>query len=488
MRYNSFRYTFPESNGQFPLLDKKTLMTDAFLEAKLITQASEEMLVMTQICVMATALQGNINVEIPTGKISPVSIMGFTIADSGERKSTVGNIFTKGIKDFQKEQGKGYGTELARYSALTEIHAEKRIKIKKKINQRDEDQGELCINELIKHDGATPIKPQCPKLIYEDSTLEALVIGLKDNLPNAFIGSSEGGVLLNSRVMHQTASLNAMWSGDDVTVNRKTTESFTLTEVRLSAHIMVQFSALDRFMKKSKDDVRGNGFIARFLVCAPVSTCGYRQENGFKHSKKAIHEFNQKIHKLLKASLELVVYTQRKVVVFSEEAKGIWLDIYNDIESKMAPNGPYEQAKDHASKLPENIARLAAVIHYFDNPLDSEISTDSLWLSINLVSYFSSHFMRIFCPPPKHVTDAINLEYWLHQYRSSGVRYLRKNHLLQYGPNGVRKKQDLESALNKLRFDRVVEEIIVGKTKVIDLFVQYDFDSEQLNRDMIKHK
>lgn len=488
MRYNSFRYTFQASNGQFPFLDKGTLMTDAFLEAKLITQASDGMLIMTQICSMSTALQGSINVEIPTGKISPVSIMGFTIADSGERKSSVENLFTKGMKDFQKEQGEGYETKLATYSVLIEMHMDKRLEIKRRIKQRGEEQCEVSINELIAHDNATPIKPQLPKLIYEDSTPEALLIGLKDNLPNAFIGSSEGGVLLNSRVMAETAYINAIWSGDNVTINRKTTDSFVLNEVRLSAHIMVQFSALDRYMKKSKDDVRGNGFLSRFLVCAPASTCGYRQTNGFEYSKKAIHKFNQKTHKLLKAALDLEVYTDRQVVVFCAEAKDIWLDIYNDIESKMAPNGPYEQVKDHASKLPENIARLAAVIHYFDNPLETEISKDSLLTSINLVSYFSSHFMQTFSPQPKYVVDAINLEHWLCSYRNSGVKYLRRNYILQYGPNGIRKKQDLESALNQLKLDRMVAEIIVGKTKVIDLFNQYNVDADRLNQDMMKYK
>lgn len=488
MRHNPSRYFFPESNDLFPFLGRGSLISEAFHEARLLTQASEGMLIMTQITAISTALQGNINVEIPTGKISPVSIMALTIADSGERKSSVENIFTKGIKDFQKKQEEVYKTQLARYSVCLEIHKEKTVQIKKEMKLRDTNQYELEINELIEHNNAKPIKPKFPKLIYEDSTSEALLIGLKENLPNAFIGSSEGGVLLNSRVMSKTASINAIWSGDDVTVNRKVSESFTLNEVRLSAHIMTQFSALDRFIKKSKDDVRGNGFLSRFLVCSPAPTCGYRQTNGFNHSNKAIQAFNQKLHDLLKISLELEAYTDRETVVFCAEAKDIWLDIYNDIESKMAPNGMYELVKDHASKLPENIARLAAVIHYFDNPLDTEISTNSLWLSINLVSYFSSHFRRVFSPPPKHVIDAINLEHWLHPYRNSGVRYLRKNYLLQYGPNSIRKKLHLELALNHLKLDTSLAEIIVGKTKVIDLFNSYTFDMDKLSQDMMNYK
>ncbi|MDN3683558.1 DUF3987 domain-containing protein [Vibrio sinaloensis] len=61
----------------------------------------------------------------------------------------------------------------------------------------------------------------------------------------------------------------------------------------------------------------------------------------------------------------------------------------------MAPEGVFfEHVKDHASKLPENIARLAALIHSFDDLSDSEISKEALFEAIDLIAYFSNEFIK----------------------------------------------------------------------------------------------
>jgi hypothetical protein len=479
-----YRICFPISNGTFPRVGTATLLEKAFHEAKLLTQASEGMLMMTQLSAIATAMQGNINVEIPTKKISPVSIMALTIADSGERKSTVENLFTKGLKYFQKDQEKIYHSLIEKHELLIDIYNERLRKIKRKIATSNDEADEEVIQQLIQHRKSYPQKPRLPTMIYEDSTVEALLIGLKENSPNAFLGSSEGGVLLKSRVMSNTATINALWSGDEVTVSRKTSESFNLCDARLSVHIMAQHSALKRFLGKSNDDVRGNGFLSRMLVCAPQSTCGYRQTNGFKHEDKAIEEFNQRLYELLQLSWRMRNFKDRRVVVFSNEAKDIWLDIYNDIESKMAPGGMYQCAKDHASKLADNIARVAALIHYFEYSFDTDISVDSLWQAIDLLSYVSNDFMRIFCPPPKHVIDAMELGNWIQPFVNSGIRYLRKNYIRQYGPNCIRNKIHLEAALNHLKYTSPLGEVVFNKSRVIDLNCISPYDSNKLLLDI----
>tara|TARA_R110000737_G_scaffold282984_1_gene289647 strand:- start:7148 stop:8215 length:1068 start_codon:yes stop_codon:yes gene_type:complete len=340
------------------------------------------------------------------------------------------------------------------------------------------------IDELLTHQENAPIKPRLPMQRYEDSTPEALHSGLSENIPNAFLSSSEGGVLLHSRIMSHTPVLNSFWSGDSVTVNRKSEEPHTVEDPRLTVSIMVQGSALERFMRKTKDDVRGNGFLSRFLVCAPFSNCGFRQANGMDCSRDGLQAFNERLHELLSQAAELDDYTCKKVIKFSDEAKRIWLDVYNDIEFKMGPNGIYQDVKDHASKLPENIARVAALIHYFDSSSEEGISAATLMESINLVGYFSSQFMNVFCAPPKYVTDAQNLMQWLSVYANSGIRYLKRNNILQFGPKGTRKKADLEAALEYLKPNNDLTEMISRKTRIIDLWPRQPFDEAKLCQDL----
>ena len=410
--------------------------------------------------------------------------MGLTIAGSGERKSSVENLLTKGIKSFQKVELEKYQRKFNEYKIKLEVHEKKTAQIKKLLDLDDSDKCEEIVSKLLRHQENKPVMHVLSMLVFEDSTPEALLSGLNENIPNGFLGSSEGGILLNSRVMSQTASLNAIWSGDDVTVNRKSAGSFMLNGARLTAHIMTQASALDRFMKKTKDDVRGNGFLSRFLVCAPHSNCGFRPSNGVEYSREGLEAFNERLHQLLSEAAELDDYTSKKTVKFSDEAKNIWLDVYNDIEFKMRPNGIYNHVKDHASKLSENIARLAALIHYFDRSLTEDISASTLMESINLVSYFSSQFMNVFCAPPKYVIDAQNLKQWFSEYVNSGIRYLKRNKILQYGPKGTRKKADLEAALEYIKLDTELGEMMSGKTRVIDLWSSQPFDEVRFNQDL----
>ena len=453
-------------------------MEKAFEEARELLQAPDGMTLACQLTSMATAMQGVFNVEIPTRKIAPVSLMVMTIAQSGERKSTVDNLFMGEIKSIEKEQEAAYQKSLKEYNIQMDIHKEKKAKLKKAITL-DNAENEQTIQQLVALSEQEPTKPRAPRVIYEDTTSEALLDGLKNDLPNVFFGTSEGDLIFKSRIMSNAANFNPMWSGDDMTVNRKTSPSFKLIDIRLSMHIMVQPDTLQNFLNKSNVNVRDNGFLSRMLVCAPPSTCGFRQSYGYQYSREGIEEFNCRIRQLLEQSFRLVDYRHRTKVVFSSAAEKIWWNIYNDIETKMAPGGMYEYAKDHASKVPENIARVAALIHCFEHPDDFEISVESLWLAVELLSYFSRDFMRVFCPPPKYVLDAYALNDWLKPFIDSGITQIRKNYILQYGPNCIRKKADLQAALDYLKQSNPMAEIMIGKTMVIDLFFNQETDYTQ---------
>tara|TARA_R110000737_G_scaffold282984_1_gene289648 strand:- start:8215 stop:8622 length:408 start_codon:yes stop_codon:yes gene_type:complete len=127
-----YQHQFPSYFDFFPMVSKSTLITNAFQEAKIITQAPDPMVYLASISAASIALQGVINVELPIGKVCPVSLSTLTIAESGERKSTVENIFTKGIKSFEKEAIKAHRKKLNKYNLELELHENVTVQIKKK--------------------------------------------------------------------------------------------------------------------------------------------------------------------------------------------------------------------------------------------------------------------------------------------------------------------------------------------------------------------
>jgi len=148
------------------------------------------MVYMTAISSVSQASQGTLNVEMPTGKVCPVSLMTLTIAESGSRKSSVENLLSKGIKRFQKDTFKNHKIKLKRYKAKLEIYEKKVAQIKKSINLNDQAQCEEAVDRLLEHEELKPVKPVLPMLTFEDSTIEALLSALNGNIPNASLSSS----------------------------------------------------------------------------------------------------------------------------------------------------------------------------------------------------------------------------------------------------------------------------------------------------------
>lgn len=56
-----------------------------------------------------------------------------------------------------------------------------------------------------------------------------------------------------------------------------------------------------------------------------------------------------------------------EVLEFTEVGAACWVQVANEIERQMGPGGYFEACPDHGSKLAENVARVAALIHLFEN-------------------------------------------------------------------------------------------------------------------------
>lgn len=82
---------------------------------------------------------------------------------------------------------------------------------------------------------------------------------------------------------------------------------------------------------------------------------GFRFDDNFSWPTDALEKFHQRLEEL---------YSQRDSVtlIFTPEAEALWTSHYNEIEASMAPGGYLAEYQDFGSKIPENTARLAALI------------------------------------------------------------------------------------------------------------------------------
>ncbi|MBP1146758.1 hypothetical protein JOE33_003681 [Pseudomonas sp. PvP027] len=447
-------------NDAFPSLIGLPLINAAVDEVRDNVKAPIPLIFSAALTAMSVGLQGLFDVRKPIGGSVPCSLMILTIANSGERKSTVENIFLSGVRRFQSRMAEQYDEELLAWKMQLKIWEVKSKAIQGIIAKRaakgvDTVSEEARMNE---HFMLAPKKPRRFKMLYEDATSQALFRGMYQDLPSAGLISGEGLGVLNGPALNDLPKQNSLWSGDAIVVDRATVESFQLDDARLTVSVMVQESGFNSYMRARGEASRGSGLWARFLVCKPTSTQGSRQVESTTLSTERSERFSDRLVEFVERNVDLLnkVKPQRVVIEFSPEAAQRWIDLSNEIENQISPVGRLKSASDHASKLADNIARLAALLHCFER-FEGGISLSTLNVAICLGNWYSREFLKLFDEAGEKEIDVDELADWLGKQCAYGSLVLRKNTVRQYGPSRLRNKKRLDDALELLQIRGAIQ-------------------------------
>src|SRR5258706_1004984 len=119
------------------------------------------------------------------------------------------------------------------------------------------------------------------------------------------------------------SSLNLFWDGKPQSFDRRTTESFTVRDARLTVGLQVQLKTIQDFFERTNGLSRGIGFLARFLFAWPQSTSGTRFYQEPPATMAHRDGFNRKIRALLEGTPEPGPKgeTARRVLALSADAK-----------------------------------------------------------------------------------------------------------------------------------------------------------------------
>ena len=440
-------------------------------------KSPRELLFFGALTAVSIAVQGIFDVKKPTGQRAPVSLMLLVVADSGERKTSSGNIFLDPVRDFQREQDLAWEDKSKKWMVEEKIWDAKNKEIFKSIAKytRQGMPSEIWEALAFEHEKEKPVRPRRFKVLYDDATSEALMWGMFQDTPVAGLVSTEGD--LRNRAFNDISKQNSLWSGDPITVDRKTAESFELKDARLTVSFMTQPTLFERYVRTNGEVLRGSGLWARFLVCQPISTQGYREIDNATVSWDHCKEFASRIKDLLKENIDMLEGSERdrQVIGFSPSAADLWVEVFNEIEGEIRRGGRFEGAGDLASKLADNISRVAALVHVFEGG-GNEISLEALQFAINFCAWCSDEFYRVFMPPKEGESDAKELLSWFKGYRRKGFSDVRKNTILQYGPRRLRNKEKLDVALDELVLAGKVSILKRGGAWVVDFSdVDYSF-------------
>ncbi|MBB4857178.1 hypothetical protein HNO88_000485 [Novosphingobium chloroacetimidivorans] len=401
-------------------------------------------------CALVT--QTRIDVEMPTGEIIPTSLFLFTVAASGDRKSSCDKKALGPVYRREKELREGFEEKQQSFTIAKAAYeqAAKTAKAGKKNRAEIQSALQAC--------GKPPTPPALPMLLVEEPTTEGIVKLLDEAYPSIGLFSDEGAAFLGGYSMQDEqqaktgAVLSQLWDGKPIKRVRGTDVTKILDGRRMSLHLMVQPGvAMKLFGNKA---LRDQGMMSRMLITFPKSMKGQRLwREPTQEALDAISAYQSRLTNLLQGLFSRMDPETRTLefstVRLQPEARSMWIQFSDHLERQQGPDGDLAEVSDLASKMAQHALRLAAVISYYqsgENTAREGISADAMTAGIALGEFYLSEALRLF---NAGAVDAAsdNAQVLIEFIRKERLEKVGKRWLSQNAPKNVRPHTVLKQAL-----------------------------------------
>ena len=430
---------------------------------------------------VSLAVQGRFDMKRAEGLSRPVGLFFLTIAESGERKSTCDQFFTKAAREYETQQAEAARPLLKDFAAAHGAWEAKVKGIQDAIRRNAAKPGADVRGLEFKLRDAERDKPQgprVPRLIYSDATPESLKWSLAKGWPSGAVISSEAGIVFGAHgmgsdsVMRNLSTLNQLWDGADIATERRTSESFTVRGTRLTIALQVQGPTLRTFMDQSGALACGSGFLARFLVALPESTQGHRPFTDPPPSWPSRDAFNRRIAEILERAVPIGEdgALTPAMLTFTPGAKAAWVSFHDRIEAQLGEGGDYQDVRDVASKIADNATRLAALFHVFEDDQGNAVGSDHFKGAARIAEWHLNESRRFFgeMALPVGLADAERLEAWLiNRCAQTGGNHVPTKDVQQRGPAGLREKARIDAAMVELEELGRAQRVHEGRRKYL---------------------
>lgn len=467
--------------NKFPIDVLPCIIKNAINEAHQNTKAPIPLIAASALGVISLVCQQQIDVVRYNNLSGPTALFFLILAESGERKSTVDKLFMEPIYQMETKLNQQYQILMDSYRQNKKIFDIKQKALSKQIakeycKNKDVSDLESQLKELL---NSEPKEPITFKFCFNDATPAAIKDYLSKGWNSIGLMSDEAGIIFEGHALNELGFINKMWDGSSFSISRKSEGERLIQDPRMTLSLMAQPTLFRGFLQKKGDKVKDIGFLARCLICYPRSTQGDRLIENTTSYSEHLTQFHQKVIEILEKSIN--DYTQgvhqKRTLQFTPEAEKKWIEFYNTIERALKNPEILYHHKEFGAKIAENIARIAALIHFFSS--DEEfISIDSVNSGYAIADWFYREQVRLF-PQKNNISeldqDAEELFQWINKYfNERGVTMVSKNIIRQYGPNKFRNTTKLNVLLEILK--KQLSIFLMKKNKTIYITAHAPFE------------
>lgn len=472
------------NNDQLLANNLPPIFSHAAWDVQRLTQAPMPLIVSSMLAVAAGVSQHWIDVSYLDGhgRSSPVSLYLLPMGESGERKSTVDALVGGVLSEIDDAQDSMHLADTSRYEIDIKIWETKLKGLEKKLILTMKSGQDLngAEKNLSDHLARKPNKFQSRRFLYQDVSVSKLVNDLSRNTSSVLQLSPEASGILENSDSSSFAFYSQLWDGATLHYDRQHMPPMRLSNVRFSTCMMIQPHMFEIFIRKHGKSARGSGNLGRFLISYGESTQGSRfmSEGEISTATPGLDSFNQRLRDLMGNATSFPAHekTARHVLQLDAGAKRIFLEFYNSIEAELASGRYLADVREMGSKAPENVARIAAVIHYFQGRQGS-IDCDSMRSAVQLGQYFVSQYKQLLGVGGRfslQYAAKVSLENWFASQYQEGIWRMTKRTISNFGPSRIRRDPEmLESVLNQLQLEQKIIRVMNKSSMEVYLNASY---------------
>lgn len=393
----------------------------------------------------------------------PCSVFLLTEGQSGSRKSTSRNMADKAIHEYELKQYELYRLELDQWKC-------RQVGLSKK------DRESFAIENP---------PPNDPSMKFSDVTLEALASSyVEGTLHNASISSDEAGQFFGGPIMKSDNRPQVIGSCtklfDDGYIERTRSKSNLngsgrAYDVRLTFNLQGQREVLIDAIKDPL--LRGQGFLARFILVISENLAGTRLQDEAFQEKQANHdnrliEYWNRCEYLLDGSPTALdqseVYNGRSVINLNDQAKAVDLEFYNLFESLQADGKCFAYLQAFASRGSQLARRLATIFAYFEG--QQSISAKTLRGACEIIQYSLNEWHRYSEIEVNSENDAEKLfNYFNVKFKRDQTSLILKTQLMKGAPLHLRPKKIFNEYLQELIDSNYVRLVTMNRSSYIEI-------------------
>lgn len=401
---------------------------------------------------ISTAAGSLLQVETPNQHVSPTSLFIMAISPPATKKTPVMDRVFRTIYKFETQLSQRNDEAVSAYNAEVALWKSRDRSLRRDEKNCPGFPGQMeKIHEAIEaHVKSMPKKFVRKQLLFENLT-EAGFAPTLQATKVACIATSEGVNVTESSTLGSIGVFNSVHSGSPAIVNRGLRDPVRLNDVVLTICVMTQPGMIDAIPKAKRQKLLNSGFLQRFLI--------FDNDVGREHGSASERCFGTDSMDFFDIRLEEILERLMlavnggdltpEVLKFDVAATDLWNVKEDCIGRAMQPGGWYENAADHASKLANNAARLAGLLHFFEG-FDGKISRDTLEIAFDICELCSMDYMKTFSKGLEHVVDAELLFAKLEDYRDMGTYPIPKNMARRNAPAPLRERKRFYTALTYL--------------------------------------